>query len=252
MVVERYSYDVFGEPNKVSDVNNPYMFTGRRFDTETGLYYFRARYYAYDIGRFLQTDPIGYVVGLNLYTYCGNNPVICIDPYGLTKTFGLGGSPSGLYGFLGGTGGVQLVLDTNGNIGSYSHAGLGVTGGAAVTETIDFSVTQGEIFDLTTDLDRGPTTSSGATVQVFPGFGFGLETNTTDRSITDPGGSGFTFSFGGMQGLPLEVHSYKEIGSVYELGNIKDLSRDVVEHVGEYWKDKTKSIWDKLKDIFKK
>ena len=63
-IVERYSYDVFGEPNRVSDVNNPYMFTGRRFDEETELYYYRARYYAPDIGRFLQTDSVGYLEGL--------------------------------------------------------------------------------------------------------------------------------------------------------------------------------------------
>jgi hypothetical protein len=51
-IIERYSYDVFGEPNRTSDVNNPYLFTGRRYDPEGGLYYYRARYYAYDIGRF--------------------------------------------------------------------------------------------------------------------------------------------------------------------------------------------------------
>jgi RHS repeat-associated protein len=84
-VVERYSYDVFGEPNRVSDVNNPYLFTGRRFDNETGLYYYRARYYAYDIGRFLQTDPIGYADGINWYLYCGNNPIMLVDPMGLDK-----------------------------------------------------------------------------------------------------------------------------------------------------------------------
>ena len=56
-IVETYSYDVFGEPNRTSDVNNPYLFTGRRYDPETALYYYRARYYAPDIGRFLQTDP---------------------------------------------------------------------------------------------------------------------------------------------------------------------------------------------------
>ncbi|MCJ7692058.1 MAG: hypothetical protein MUO22_01410, partial [Sedimentisphaerales bacterium] len=44
-VVESYSYDVFGQPDNTSDVNNPYMFTGRRYDDETGLYYYRARYY---------------------------------------------------------------------------------------------------------------------------------------------------------------------------------------------------------------
>jgi len=66
-VIERYSYDVFGEPTiydpsheprATSDVNNPYMFTGRNYDSKTGLYYYRARYYSPYIGRFLQTDPI--------------------------------------------------------------------------------------------------------------------------------------------------------------------------------------------------
>jgi len=85
VILERYSYDVFGEPNRVSEVHNPYMFTGRRYDTETGQYYYRARYYKLDIGRFLQVDPIGYKDGLNLYTYVNNNPIISVDPYGLKK-----------------------------------------------------------------------------------------------------------------------------------------------------------------------
>jgi RHS repeat-associated protein len=84
-IEERYSYDVFGEPNRVSNLNNPYLFTGRRYDSETDLYYYRARYYKPEIGRFLQTDPIGYACGLNLYTYCGNNPINWIDPWGLAK-----------------------------------------------------------------------------------------------------------------------------------------------------------------------
>jgi len=83
VVVERYSYDVFGEPNRVSGVNNPYLFTGRRYDSETSLYYYRARYYKPEIGRFLQTDPIGYAGGLNMYAYVQNNPVIFNDPFGL-------------------------------------------------------------------------------------------------------------------------------------------------------------------------
>ena len=91
-IAERYSYSVFGEPNRVSDVNNPYLFTGRRFDTETRLYHYRARAYAYDIGRFLQPDPIGLSDGINLYAYCGNNPVGFVDPYGLCKGDGSWGT----------------------------------------------------------------------------------------------------------------------------------------------------------------
>ena len=61
-IVEKYSYDVFGEPaiydannDKISEsiYNNPYMFTGRRLDLETSLYYYRTRYYSPEIGRFL-------------------------------------------------------------------------------------------------------------------------------------------------------------------------------------------------------
>ena len=52
---------------------------------EGGLYYYRARYYKPEIGRFLQPDPIGYADGLNMYAYCGNNPINWIDPLGLNS-----------------------------------------------------------------------------------------------------------------------------------------------------------------------
>ena len=64
-IVERYSYDVFGRADRVSDVSNPYLFTGRRYDDETGLYYYRARYYDPWTGRFLQTRP-----GCSVLTAC--------------------------------------------------------------------------------------------------------------------------------------------------------------------------------------
>ena len=84
-IVEQYSYDVFGTPNTTSSVGNPYMFTGRQYDAQSSLYYYRARFYSPVLGRFLQPDPIGYVDGLNLYTYVGNNPLNWIDPFGLQK-----------------------------------------------------------------------------------------------------------------------------------------------------------------------
>jgi RHS repeat-associated protein len=91
MLVERYSYDVFGNTTirdqggglrNNSLYGNPYMFTGREYDPCTGLYYYRARYYKPSIGRFLQTDPQYYRDGLNLYTYVKNNPIMATDPMG--------------------------------------------------------------------------------------------------------------------------------------------------------------------------
>lgn len=67
-----------------SAINNPYMYTGQRFDTETRLYYFKDRYYSLDLGRFVSRDSSGFNAGdLNLYRYAGNNPANRTDPRGL-------------------------------------------------------------------------------------------------------------------------------------------------------------------------
>ena len=95
-IVESYTYDPYGNTtiynssltditSTGSGVDNPYMFTGRRFDEETGIYHYRARQYDPTIGRFLQRDPIGYAAGMNLYKYVSNNPLNWIDPSGLIR-----------------------------------------------------------------------------------------------------------------------------------------------------------------------
>ncbi|MCP4361917.1 MAG: hypothetical protein GY796_28225, partial [Chloroflexi bacterium] len=64
-------------------VGNPYLFTGRRYDPESGNYYYRARIYSPALGRFLSTDPLGYAAGdANLYRYTFNNPANLTDPTG--------------------------------------------------------------------------------------------------------------------------------------------------------------------------
>ncbi|MFJ2256991.1 SpvB/TcaC N-terminal domain-containing protein [Streptomyces sp. NPDC087844] len=62
-----------------------YRFAGKERDAETGLYYVGARYYAPWLGRWTSADPGGFVDGLNLYRYCGNNPVMFTDPDGREK-----------------------------------------------------------------------------------------------------------------------------------------------------------------------
>jgi RHS repeat-associated protein len=86
-VAQAYEYDAFGRlHDRMNAVKQPYTFTGREWDRETGLYYYRARYYDPEIGRFTSKDPIGINGGdVNFYAYVGNNPVNYSDPYGLAS-----------------------------------------------------------------------------------------------------------------------------------------------------------------------
>lgn len=101
--VERYAYDAYGLAAVTTGVGAPvpptpwgtphsptlnaYLFTGRQFDEETGLYFYRARFYDSVKGRLLQRDPLGYVAGINLYEYVKGNPVNRVDPFGLEDIF---------------------------------------------------------------------------------------------------------------------------------------------------------------------
>ena len=86
-VVERNSYDAYGSvTTQGGGIGNPWKFTGRQLDEQTGLYFYRARYYDDAKGRFLQRDPIG-IWGdpANLgngYAYVGNRPTDDADPTG--------------------------------------------------------------------------------------------------------------------------------------------------------------------------
>ena len=81
-----YVYDSFGKLTaSTGTIANPFQYTGREFDSETGLYYYRAGYYDPANGRFLSQDPIGFAAGVNFYVYVGNSPVRLIDPTGTEK-----------------------------------------------------------------------------------------------------------------------------------------------------------------------
>jgi RHS repeat-associated protein len=90
-IIEHYAYTSYGVPTILapdgstvrssSNYQNPYLFTGREYDAETGLYNYRARPYSPVLGRFVGRDPIE--SGLNLYRYVGNSPLTNSDPTGL-------------------------------------------------------------------------------------------------------------------------------------------------------------------------
>jgi RHS repeat-associated protein len=81
-----YTTDAFGNLTKtVGSLVNSFRYTGREWDSETGLYYYRARYYDPQAGRFVSEDPIGLLGGSNFYRYVGNGPTYLIDPYGTSQ-----------------------------------------------------------------------------------------------------------------------------------------------------------------------
>ena len=123
---EGYQYDPYGRHVRLTDGNdgdtyvnfntndarsagatsnygNPYLFTGQRLDSESGLYYYKNRYYSTSQGRFISRDPIKYLGGINLYAYVLGAPLYYVDPLGLwpegTIDGGTGEGHSNLPGF---------------------------------------------------------------------------------------------------------------------------------------------------------
>ena len=81
-----YSYDAWGNgtaSGPAAGIAQPFRFTGREWDADSGLYYYRARYYDPSIGRFISRDPLGSDGSANLYVYTENNPTNRVDPTGL-------------------------------------------------------------------------------------------------------------------------------------------------------------------------
>jgi len=105
-IVESYRYDAWGRvlgvydgsgtPLSESAVGNHYLWQGRWYSWNTGLYYFRARWYDPITGRWLSKDPIGISGGLNQYVAFNNNPVNERDPFGLATVY-INGQATAVY-----------------------------------------------------------------------------------------------------------------------------------------------------------
>ena len=145
---------------------NPFRYRGYYYDTETGLYYLNSRYYDPSVGRFINADDISYIRptdinGLNLFAYCGNNPVMYTDPDGTFFWFFLGavligaaisGTMNGIsaynagqrgWGLFGAIAGGAVMGGAMGGI-----LALGGAAGLASAKLMSFGMTAGTAFGV--------------------------------------------------------------------------------------------------------
>jgi len=101
---ETTGYDAFGKPLSLTlpGTGNDMLYTGREYDRETGLYYYRARYYDPEVGRFVSEDPLGFKAGMNFYAYVNNNPINFNDPSGNCPSC-VGAGVGAVYGGIAGS-----------------------------------------------------------------------------------------------------------------------------------------------------
>jgi RHS repeat-associated protein len=187
-----YRYDTFGNLTASSgSVANRFQYAGRELDSESGVYFYRARYYDSSVGRFLSADPVGYVGGDNFYSYVENDPADFADPMGLcpsppTNPCGATLPPDArrrtmvntLMGEMSGenmVGQNQYGDDESGPLGT-----IGAPGGAQITDAT---------LDLEASLMAGTILNRGhiGNVRIYKGLPEGRA--KTGRALKSPAGS---------------------------------------------------------------
>jgi RHS repeat-associated protein len=178
-VVYNADYTPFGTQFfRDSEFDELHGFTGKEYDLDIGLYYYNARWYDPDTGRFISEDPAGDPNNPNLYSYCGNNPIMRADPTGKFWQFLIPALIGGVCAYANGGDfmqGFAMGLMTGGisiGIGEV----LANTALGTVLKSFGTSVVSGGISGGITSMISGGDFWSGVGMGAFSaGIGFGLD-----------------------------------------------------------------------------
>ena len=221
-IVVKYTYDAWGvcdtivlDDNATDIANlNPFRYRSYYLDTGLNLYYLKTRYYDPEICRFITIDDISYLApdtinGLNLYAYCGNNPILNFDPTGRFPLVALligigigalvGATFSGVSSSCDGNSGKALVADV------IEGALIGATLGAATT--LGGLVAVGEIAGMAAATSFGVLTASS--------YAVGIGNYAISQSLNN---DEFNLSEARLQGKQLVVKSVLNFGIGYLYG----------------------------------
>jgi len=215
-VVATYQYDEFGVLRSQSgSLDQPFIFSTKRYDKDTGLYLFGYRFYYPAIGKWLTRDPLGEAGGINLYAAMLNNPVNWVDPDGLLTIYGAEGAA----GYAGAGGyknspSINMVFSTGFNFYTESKEPAFITYGAETDPkaTVGLGLGEGRIVGfLTGTIDEFKGKAKNLTVDVsYIGITF---------TVNDNGKWGFSVAWGG-RGKGIGYYMYET--NTISLGSIED------------------------------
>ena len=174
VIVERIDYDVYGLPTfydangnvlTQNSVGNVVLFTGREYDVESSIYYYRARSMNPSVGRFLQHDSQLYINGFNDFSYVNNNPLANKDPHGEAAQI-LVGAAVGI-GIGGSLGGVGYLFDPNRGCFDWGDFGGSILKGAGTAALIEGAIVVGALLGLE---GAAGGTAVGTASRILPKF----------------------------------------------------------------------------------
>lgn len=210
--VVQYRYDAWGNHvvvdgngNTITATNNignlnPFRYRGYYYDTETGLYFLKSRYYDPEVGRFINMDSIEYadpesVNGINLYAYCGDNPVMGYDPDGTWSWTGFWNVVAAvaivavITAAVAFTAGAAAVA-----VGASTAVVTAVTAGAAVIGTVVGSL---EIANQVEENGAENIDFGSVAIETFKGAAFGASLGYRIGNFVFSGGSALLAIAGG-------------------------------------------------------